>query len=97
MGHIRLGKLARTRRWQEVIDLVGGSGSAAAVAGATLDAADQELSAAANDPGVLRAFWLLTQLPDAARSEDFGAALRDLGLEVSDAPTRVSDSKHISC
>ena len=87
MGHIRLGKLARTRRWQEVIDLVGGSGSAAAVAGATLDAADQELSAAANDPGVLRAFWLLTQLPDAARSEDFGAALRDLGLEVSDAPT----------
>ena len=87
MGHIRLGKLPRSKRWQEVLDLIGGSASSAAVAGATLDAADQELSSAANDPGVLRAFWLLTQLPDAARSEDFGEALRALGLNVSDAPT----------
>ena len=87
MGHIRLGKLPRTKHWQEVLDLIGGSASSAAVAGAPLDAADQELSFAADDPGVLRAFWPLTQLPDAARSENFGEALRALGLNVSDAPT----------
>ncbi|RME23961.1 MAG: hypothetical protein D6798_12400 [Deltaproteobacteria bacterium] len=87
MGHIRLGKLPRTRRWKEVLDLIGGGGSAAAVASATLDAADQELPSAANDPGVLRSFWLLTQLPDAARSDNFVEALRSLGLNVSDAPT----------
>ena len=87
MGHIRLGKLPRTRRWKEVLDLISGDGSAAAVAGATLDAADEELSSAARDPGVLRSFWLLTQLPDAARSENFVEALRSLGLNVSNAPT----------
>lgn len=87
MGHIRLGKLPRTRRWKEVVDLVGGGASTAAVAGATLDAADKELSSAPSDAGVVRAFWLLTQLPDAARGDNLGEALRALGLQVSDAPT----------
>jgi len=87
MGHIRLGKLRRNRRWQEVLDLIGGGAASSAVAAATLDAADQELPSAASDPGVLRAFWLLTQLPDAARGDNFGEALRALGLNVSDAPS----------
>src|SRR5690606_11335910 len=30
--------------------------------------------------------WLLTQLPLAARSDNFAAALRDCGLNVSDSP-----------
>jgi len=87
MGHIRMGKLPRTRRWKEVLDLIGGNASSAAVASATLDAADAELSIAANDPGVLRTVWLLTQLPDAARNVHLGDALRELGLRVSDSPT----------
>ena len=84
MGHIRLGRLPRTKRWAEVVELVGGSASSAAVASATLDAAEGDLARAASDPGVLRSFYLLTQLPDAARSEDFAAALRGLGIQVSD-------------
>lgn len=87
MGHNRIGRLPRTRQWKEVVDLVGAGASAAAVAGATLDAADQELGDAPSDPGLLRSFWLLTQLPDAARREDFGAALRELGLKVGDQPS----------
>jgi hypothetical protein len=87
MGHIRLGTLPRTRRWKEVIDLVGCGASSAAVAGATLDAVEQDLEKAANDPALKRAFWLLSQIPDAARSSDFAAALRDLGLSVSDRPS----------
>lgn len=87
MGHIRLGALPRTRRWKEVIDLVGCGAGAAAVAAATLDAVEQDLTGAASDPGLNRAFWLLTQIPDAARSAEFGAALRDLGLSVSDNPS----------
>jgi hypothetical protein len=89
VGHIRLGKLPRTRRWKEVIDLIGGGAGAATVAGATLDAVDKELTSAANDVGVVRTVWLLTQLPDAARAEHFGVAIRALGLNVSDAPTSV--------
>ncbi len=87
MGHIRLGALPRTRRWKEVIELIGCGASSAAVAAATLDAVEEDLSKAANDPGLKRAFWLLTQIPDAARSADFAAALRDLGLSVPDRPS----------
>jgi hypothetical protein len=87
MGHIRLGALPRTRRWKEVIDLIGCGASSAAVAAATLDAVEEDLAKAANDPGLKRAFWLLSQIPDAARAGDFAAALRDLGLSVSDRPS----------
>ena len=88
MGHIRLGTLPRTRRWKEVIDLVaGGGGDAAAIASATLDAAEHDLSEAANDTGLRHAFWLLTQVPDAATSPDFASALRAVGMTVSDAPS----------
>lgn len=87
MGHIRLGTLPRTRRWKELIDLIGGGASSAAVAAATLDAVDEEFARAADDAGLKRAFWLLSQLPDAARSEDFAEALRELGLPVSDKPS----------
>ena len=87
MGHIRLGMLPRTRRWMEVIELVGIGGSSAAVASATLDAAEQDLISAAEDVGLRRAFWLLTQIPDAARSTDFAASLRVLGIAVPEAPS----------
>lgn len=88
MGHMRLGGgLPRTRRWKEVIALVGSEGSAAAVASATLDAIDQDLAGAANDPALVHSVWLLTQLPDAARTIEFAEALRGLGLKVSDAPS----------
>lgn len=87
MGHERMGGLPRTRRWTEVIELVAGGGSAAAVASATLDAIEADLAGAANDPALVRAVWLLTQFPDAARTENFGEVLRSLGLPVPNEPT----------
>lgn len=87
MGDNRLGVLPQTRRWQEVIDLVGLGASSANIAAATLDAAEKEFAQAANDPTLTRVFWLLAQLPDAARSTDFAEALRDLGFSVSDRPS----------
>ena len=96
MGHIRLGRLPRTKRWSEVVELIGGSASSAAVASATLDAAEGDLARAASDPGVLRSFYLLTQLPDAARSEDFASALRGLGIDVSASPSTAELSAALS-
>lgn len=97
MGHLRLGYgLPRTRRWKEVIDLIRTGGSAASVASATLDAIEQDLTGAANDPAFVRSVWLLTQLPDAARGKDFGQALRDLGLSVSDTPSNAEIASALS-
>jgi hypothetical protein len=53
---------------------------------ASSDAAQGALSRAANDPALTRAFWLLTQLPLAARETDFTERLRELGLTVGSSP-----------
>jgi hypothetical protein len=88
MGHIRLPHLPRTKRWQEVVDLVGGgAGSAAAVASATLDAIDDSFASGGDDAGLVRAVWLLANLPDAAKSGDFAKALSGLGVKVSANPS----------
>src|SRR5712692_3950092 len=38
MGHIRLGRLPKTRKWQEVVGLVDAGADTAGIAAATLDA-----------------------------------------------------------
>ncbi|MBY0457042.1 MAG: hypothetical protein K2V38_06880, partial [Gemmataceae bacterium] len=79
MGHIRLGPLPATRRWQEVVDILAAGAAAAQVATAAMNAAEKGLRAAADDPAVLEALWLLVRIPLAARQRDFAAALRELG------------------
>jgi hypothetical protein len=86
MGHIRLGELPRKRKWVQVVELIAGGASAAQIANATINAAEKGLGLAAQDSGVVETIWLLSQLPLAARSENFPASLRDCGLSVSDAP-----------
>ena len=87
MGHIRLGELPRTRKWSQVVGLIRGGAGTAQVANATITAAERGLGCAAKDKGVIETIWLLTQLPIAARSDDFAAALRECGLKVSDGPS----------
>ena len=86
MGHVRLGTLPRTRNWIQVLDLVGGGAGAPDIAAATMNAAQRGLEAAAQDKGLVYTVWLLTQVPLAARSADFEARLRKLGLDVSGSP-----------
>ena len=87
MGHIRLGRLPATKRWQQVVSLLARSAPLERIAGASAEAAENSLAQANRDPALLRSFWLLTQIPLAARSPDFPASLRSLGLEVSGSPS----------
>ena len=86
MGHIRLGNLPRTRKWQQVVALIEGGAGTAQIANATISAAEQGFKIAVEDKGLVETIWLLTQLPLAAKSEDFGQALQSVGLDVSDSP-----------
>jgi len=86
MGHIRLGNLPRTRKWQEVVGLIEGGAGTAQIANATITAAERGLNLAAQDKGLVETVWLLTQLPRAGRSDNFAGALRDAGLDVADSP-----------
>ena len=87
MGHIRLGKLPATRKWQQVVALLSGGASVEQVAGASAAAAERSLEHGRHDAAVAHAFWLLTQVPLAARSPDFEPNLRLLGLRVEDDPS----------
>jgi len=86
MGHIILGNLPRTRKWQQVVALIEGGAGTAQIANATITAAEQNFQKAADDKGLIETIWLLSQLPLAARSDDFGKALQSVGLYVTDSP-----------
>jgi len=86
MGHIRLGTLPRTRQWAQVVGLIAGGAKASQVANASITAAERGLDLAARDKGVIETVWLLTQLPLAAREDDFAEGLRNHGLIVPDSP-----------
>jgi hypothetical protein len=86
MGHVRLGRLPQTRKWQHVVGLLGSSAPIEEVAAASAVAAESTLRDAIADPALTQTVWLLTQLPLAARSANFEAALRGLGLRIHAEP-----------
>jgi len=87
MGHIRLGRLPATKKWQQVVALLSRGASLEQIAGASAEAAEISIEHARRDPALLQSFWLLTQIPLAARSPDFPDSLKSLGLDVSDSPS----------
>jgi hypothetical protein len=87
MGHIRLGRLPRTRKWQQVVGLVDAGADTAGIAAATLDASRRGLEDAARDPALVHSFWLLTQMPLCARRPDFVEELSKVGVSVAPEPT----------
>src|SRR4051812_9132397 len=86
MGHVRLGSLPRTKKWQQVVALLQGGADVSRIAAAAAEAADRDLSRGATEPALVHAFWLLTQLPLAAKQADFAEKLRGLGLAVRPRP-----------
>lgn len=87
MGHIHLGRLPRTRLWQDVVTLLDAHADVAAIAGSSAHAAEKSLLDASDDPVFVEAVQLLISIPMAARHGDFGDALRQLGLEIGSDPT----------
>lgn len=86
MGHTRLGALPRTRAWIDVVSLIASGAGVAQVATATLDAAERGLNLAASDKALTETIWLLTQLPLAARTDNFVESLRGAGLKLPESP-----------
>jgi len=87
MGHVRLGVLPRSRKWQQVVQELRLGSDVDIVAAAAADAAEASFQRASTDPAFLHAFWLLTQIPLAARGLAFAADLRRLGLTIGDQPS----------
>jgi hypothetical protein len=89
MGHLRLGRLPKTRRWNEVVDLLDNSPQdTSGIAAAVVIAADSRLKALAADQTLGYTFWLLTRISWASRQPDFHDTLARLGIQ-TDANTSV--------
>ena len=82
MGHIRLGELSKSRKWRQVVEELRLGSDVVVVAAAAAEAAENDLDSASRDPAFLHSFWLLTQLPLAARGPSFAGDLERLGISV---------------
>ena len=87
MGHIRLAVIPNTRQWRLVLSMLEEHAETAAVVAASADAAERDLTRKAEDTTLVEATRLLAMIPQAARSADYPAELRRLGLTVPDRPT----------
>ena len=83
MGHLRLKPLPKTRDWDAVVAKLQTGADVTDLAAATAHAADEAMESARADPGLGYAVWLLTQLPLAARSDQFEGRLVELGFSAA--------------
>lgn len=82
MGHVRLGRLPKTRRWSQVVDLLESDiDNLPKLSSATLKAAEVQMRRLGADPVVGYCFWLLTRVTWFARSEDFASRLSEIGVD----------------
>jgi hypothetical protein len=91
LGHTRLGTIPKSKKWSTVISAVTGTGGSATttlseeidqIASLTLIAAQKGLTAAIRDPGLNFAFFLLTKLVQASRSDEKAAQLETYGIQL---------------
>ncbi|MEM6489417.1 MAG: hypothetical protein AAF677_14320, partial [Pseudomonadota bacterium] len=82
MGPIRLGRLPRTKRWDQVVELIAAGAGVDEIAAASAQAAETALRQASRDPSVGEAFWLLVNLPITARVPGFESALAGLDVHL---------------
>jgi hypothetical protein len=96
MGHVRLRILPKSRKWNQVVDELRVGADIDELAASAADAAEASLEAASSDPAFLHAFWLLTQVPLAARGPAFANDLLRLGVQVDDHPSLLEVGTAIS-
>ncbi len=96
MGHIRLGRLYKSRKWNQVIDLLESDGSASQLTSATLSATERELRKLGFDPTIGHIFWLLVRITWAARTGEFLPFLNDIGIHLEENASVFSLTSSIS-
>jgi hypothetical protein len=80
MGHIRLGTLPQSKKWQDVVGLLETNAPLDAIAEAAARASEYDLKRATDDPGFQFATGLLVRLPFLARAPGFEDVLADLRI-----------------
>jgi hypothetical protein len=99
MGHTRLGRIPKTRKWAEVVrELTSSLGSKASAGGLSADevakiaskalsASERGIQQAISDEALVYSFYLLTQLALTGRNDDWQSHLGSLGIQLSESDT----------
>lgn len=87
MGHVRLGKLLKTKPWKKVIDLIANGADAAQVANATVVASEKALLFVQEDTGFKEAVHLMVQLGLAGSKPDLAGYLGTVGIHLPNQAT----------
>src|SRR5258705_5073530 len=96
MGHIRLGRIPKTKPWQAVFDVFAKPNlNAIALASATASAVENEFSTLERNRSVNYCFWILVRLATGARG-DFRAELERLGVQPSKVSSGLSFVQQVS-
>jgi hypothetical protein len=96
MGHIRLGTLAATRRWIDVIELIAEQADASKVAEAVTHAWEHAFNTVRDDVGFREAIWLLSQIGMAGKSANPAEHLNAAGIGVAGAKSVVEVAMGLS-
>lgn len=97
MGHIRIGRLPKNRKWAQVLDLLyAGDSSSADIAAATAKAAKDFFIEKGTDPSLVFTYWILTQITGHSRTPDFEKELKKIGLEVTNVASALDFLANIS-
>lgn len=96
LGHIRLGRLPKTRKWRSVFEVLEmGNADPAAVAVSVAVAAERDFADLHATPGVVGdGLWVISLLGDFSRSAEARDALMHLGMQESSfsSPSRLISS-----
>lgn len=88
MGHIRLGRLPKTKPWSALFQVLAGDTiSPPDLARATAVAAQRQFSALEGDRAVNYCFWMLVRIVTAARGDGFAEELERLGVQNINVPS----------
>src|ERR1017187_4106097 len=96
MGHIRIGTLPASRRWEDVVEMIMGGADASRIAEAVTHAWDRAFNTLRNDAGFREAVYLLMQIGVAGKSRDPTGHLSLVGVEVSGAESVVEVAMALS-
>lgn len=84
MGHIRLGRLPKSKSWSRVFAVLeGDSINPSDLAHATSIAAQQQFTALQGNRSINYCFWVLVRIVTAARTGDFSSELERLGIQTT--------------
>lgn len=91
MGHVRIGRLPHSRKWDDVVAVLASTPrDAASISGAVLEASDERLRLLSRDPSVAYCFWVLVRLAQASQGDRFATEAAGLGVPLSENLSTVS-------